>query len=168
MGSNGNGWATIATEGSGLNLPGIRSTSDIQGVNGFFSTAIRSYGGGLLRVENTNSSAPFGSTGIGVEIFRDSSNGYIHAYDRSNSAWVPIVLQSETRISPAGTLSTTIDGNGVNLASGRVFKVNGTQVVGARQAAIGAPTGGTTIDAEARTAIGSILTVLRTHGLIAT
>ena len=47
------------------------------------------------------------------------------------------------------------------------YKVNGTQVVGARQAAIAAPSGGTTIDSQARTAINSILTALRAHGLIA-
>ena len=44
----------------------------------------------------------------------------------------------------------------------------GQQVVGARAAAIAAPAGGTTIDAESRTAIGQILTALRQHGLIET
>jgi HK97 family phage major capsid protein len=46
--------------------------------------------------------------------------------------------------------------------------VGGQQVVGARGAAIPAPTGGSTIDAEARSAIGNILAALRNHGLIAT
>jgi hypothetical protein len=45
--------------------------------------------------------------------------------------------------------------------------VGGNQVVGARQAAIGAPSGGTVTDSEARTAIGAILAALRSHGLIA-
>lgn len=48
------------------------------------------------------------------------------------------------------------------------LRVAGTKVVGSQQAAIAAPTGGATTDAEARTAIGSILTALRSHGLIAT
>jgi hypothetical protein len=41
------------------------------------------------------------------------------------------------------------------------------QVVGNRQAAIGSPAGGSTVDAEARTALGEILAALRAHGLIA-
>ena len=54
----------------------------------------------------------------------------------------------------------------INLAG--VMKVANIQVVGSQQAAIANPAGGLTIDAEARTAIGSILTALKTHGLIAT
>lgn len=46
--------------------------------------------------------------------------------------------------------------------------VGGNQVVGARLAAISDPSGGTIIDAEARSAIGAILAGLRQHGLIAT
>lgn len=46
--------------------------------------------------------------------------------------------------------------------------VNGVQLVGARQPAIAAPSGGTTIDAESRIALASILAALRTHGLIST
>jgi len=46
--------------------------------------------------------------------------------------------------------------------------VGGNAVVGARQSAITNPTGGSTQDAEARTAIGNILSALRSHGLIAT
>lgn len=47
------------------------------------------------------------------------------------------------------------------------YRVDGTKVVGAQGGAITDPTGGATIDAEARTAIGSILSALRAHGLIA-
>ena len=46
--------------------------------------------------------------------------------------------------------------------------VGGQQVVGARAAAIPAPTGGATVDAEARSALAAILAALRGHGLIAT
>ncbi len=45
--------------------------------------------------------------------------------------------------------------------------VAGDQVVGARQAAIADPAGGTTVDSEARQAITAILAALRAHGLIA-
>lgn len=44
--------------------------------------------------------------------------------------------------------------------------VNGTKVVGNRAGAISNPSGGATVDTEARAAIGSILTALRNHGLI--
>jgi hypothetical protein len=45
--------------------------------------------------------------------------------------------------------------------------VGGLQVVGARRPAIAAPAGGTTVDSEARAALGAVLAALRTHGLIA-
>lgn len=47
------------------------------------------------------------------------------------------------------------------------FRVNGQTVVRQRQAAIADPTGGTTSDVECRAAVISILSALRTHGLIA-
>jgi Protein of unknown function (DUF2793) len=47
------------------------------------------------------------------------------------------------------------------------IRVENVQLLTARQAAIASPSGGATIDSEARIALGSILTALRTHGLIA-
>lgn len=44
--------------------------------------------------------------------------------------------------------------------------IAGQQVVGSRQPTISSPSGGTTIDAESREAIASIVVALRTHGLI--
>ncbi len=44
--------------------------------------------------------------------------------------------------------------------------VAGQKVVGSRQAAIPSPSGGTTIDGEARAAVASVIVALRTHGLI--
>ncbi|MEZ0497163.1 DUF2793 domain-containing protein [Sphingomonas sp. IW22] len=46
--------------------------------------------------------------------------------------------------------------------------IGGQQVVGARQDAIPAPTGGANPDAEARVAIDRILDALKAHGLVAT
>ena len=45
--------------------------------------------------------------------------------------------------------------------------VGGVQVVGAQQSAVAAPTGGSTVDAEARTAVAAILAMLKSHGLMA-
>ncbi len=52
--------------------------------------------------------------------------------------------------------------------SGTRLVLAGTAVVGAQQAAIANPVGGSVPDAEARTAIVAILAALRSHGLIAT
>jgi hypothetical protein len=51
---------------------------------------------------------------------------------------------------------------------GSQVDVDGVKVVGARQAAIAVPSGGSTADLESRAAIDAILAALRTHGLIAT
>jgi hypothetical protein len=44
--------------------------------------------------------------------------------------------------------------------------VGGQQVVGERQPAVPSPSGGTTIDAEARSALNAVIVALRSHGLI--
>jgi hypothetical protein len=44
--------------------------------------------------------------------------------------------------------------------------IDGVQVVGARQPEIASPSGGTTIDAEARATIDNLIVTLKTHGLI--
>ena len=48
------------------------------------------------------------------------------------------------------------------------IEIGGVQVVGAQAAAIASPSGGSTVDSEARTAIGLMLAAMRQHGLIAT
>ena len=50
---------------------------------------------------------------------------------------------------------------------GSQLSVGGNKVVGAQQAAIGDPTGGSVVDPQSRSAVVAILAVLRTHGLIA-
>lgn len=50
--------------------------------------------------------------------------------------------------------------------SGSQVTVDGLKVVGTRGVAIAAPTGGTTVDTQARATIGLILDALRQHGLI--
>lgn len=44
--------------------------------------------------------------------------------------------------------------------------IDGEQVVGPRQPSVASPSGGTIIDAEARTALDAVIVALRTHGLI--
>ena len=66
----------------------------------------------------------------------------------------------ETVLRRAGAWETGI-------ARVREVRVNGQTVVRDRQAAIADPTGGTTVDVEARSAVAGVLTALRAHGLIA-
>lgn len=47
------------------------------------------------------------------------------------------------------------------------YRVDGVKVVGSQGSAITDPTGGTVIDAQARTTLGLILAAMRAHGLIA-
>jgi hypothetical protein len=60
--------------------------------------------------------------------------------------------------------------NGTNWIVGAVAAngvyVEGVQVLGRRQIAIPDPTGGTVVDASARTAISAILAALRQHGIV--
>lgn len=49
---------------------------------------------------------------------------------------------------------------------GSSLSIDGQQVVGSRAAGIPTPSGGTTIDSEARSAIAAILAALGQHGLI--
>ena len=46
------------------------------------------------------------------------------------------------------------------------INVGGVQVVGSRLPAVPSPSGGTTIDAEARATLQSVIVTLKTHGLI--
>lgn len=55
----------------------------------------------------------------------------------------------------------------VGVIRGTRVDIGGAMVIGPRRGAIGDPSGGTTVDAEARGAIGAILAALRGHGLIA-
>ena len=50
----------------------------------------------------------------------------------------------------------------------REIRVDGVRVTGPRRAAISTPSGGATVDAEARSAVAAILAALRAHGLIST
>lgn len=50
--------------------------------------------------------------------------------------------------------------------TGASLSIGGRQVVGAQQPSVPGPTGGTTVDAEARAAIAAVIARLRAHGLI--
>jgi hypothetical protein len=67
-------------------------------------------------------------------------------------------------------LETRYDGSAwvVGVVAASAVEIGGNPIIGARQAAIADATGGTTVDAEARTALNALLAACRTHGLIET
>jgi hypothetical protein len=111
----------------------------------------------------------------GILDFRISDGGATIWYQAGTAAGFWYVINNGgvwSLLNSAATVVMSVSGGTVESVG--AFKAPvyqdgaGTQVVTTRQAAITNPTGGATIDAEARTAIGSILTAMRTHGLIAT
>ena len=95
-----------------------------------------------------------------------ANSGYSHIFDfyigRADANGRPIrFLRDDT-----GAVLGYFDGQG-NLSVASKLMVAGTQVVGARGAAVTDPTGGATVDAEARTAIVALIDRLQAHGLIA-
>jgi hypothetical protein len=114
------------------------------------------------------------ASGYGIRFSTSTNDGYFD--NHSGSAYGSDLHYRTGRLhifysgTGAGTAVSEIcrvSSAGINLASGKVLHVAGSQVVGARQAAIAAPDGGTNQDSEARVTIGAILSALRTHGLIA-
>ena len=71
----------------------------------------------------------------------------------------------EVRGGIQSTSSTNIHLGGGVITVATEYRVGGTKVVGSRQSAITAPSGGATIDVEARTAINAIRSALTVHGL---
>lgn len=131
-------------------------------------------------------SAQFGpSTGAAMAnlLFFDTTDTTSQLYFRSWSGGVPqtdgyiistrnsnLALQHTHQIDLQIDDETIawVDDDALWIDTGRVLKINATQVLTEQQPAIAAPAGGGTVDAEARTTIGNILVALRTHGLIAT
>jgi hypothetical protein len=69
-------------------------------------------------------------------------------------------------VSSTGTVAAYRAGAWEGRIRGTELILDGQKVVGGRGSPIASPSGGTVVDAEARSAIGAILSALRTHGLI--
>lgn len=93
--------------------------------------------------------------------------GSVHA---SGAATTFIEIDADDKVAitgPAVNITVT-DKVGITgpVDSDTEYRVGGTKVVGAQAGAITGPTGGTTVDTQARTAISAILSALQGHGLI--
>lgn len=107
-----------------------------------------------------------------VNFNTDSATNYINyigtngLYIRNNTTNV-LTLNNSSNVGIGGVSSTEKLEVVGNMSISGVYKVNGTQVVGNQGAAVVDATGGSTIDAEARTAINAVISRLEAHGLIA-
>ena len=114
-----------------------------------------------VKLSNTHRVRFNGTASTHAEIYADSSNfwrfklGAGAAVFRDSSDLVSLVSISGS--SQAVLNVETSDGE---------LRVANTRVVTKRQAAVTAPTGGATVDSEARTAINAIISRLQAHGLI--
>ncbi len=131
----------------------------------------------LLNPYGQNSCPPIGSFAVIFVIFGNAENKYAIPFNQVdapilgigesilyNHFGTKILLTKEGNVEiTSPKISTT-----GNINTEGVYKVDDTQVLTNQQAAIPNPTGGATVDSQARTAIISILTALRTHGIIAT
>jgi hypothetical protein len=104
------------------------------------------------------------TTGQGVEVYHNglteaSGIGTILCYDRAGAVYQELDINALTiKLQVSGTTIATIDSASVNLASGKVYKINSTQVVGPRSTGWTADTGTAEKGAHATYTAGSTLT----------
>lgn len=95
--------------------------------------------------------------------------GCVAAWTSGGWRFIAAIEGMSLGVRTSGSRITFHDGvweNGIVRAS--AVLVNDQQIVGSRAPAIASPSGGMTVDNEARSTIDSILAALRQHGLIAT
>lgn len=130
--------STSAHIGDGANSPDLSSTLHVDRA---------ASGAAVITLQNATYQMAFGCSGA---VFFGSRS----AHD--------VYLQR------GGSNTVRLSATEVDLLGGVYLYVGGTKVVGAQGSAVANASGGATVDAEARTAINTLLARLRTHGLIAT
>lgn len=93
----------------------------------------------------------------------DSPVAFIHQ-DNAGDDQVALQVQQDAAVDIIKLFAGATEELAVTNAG--AIKIQGTQVVTTRQAAVTAPTGGAVIDPEARTAINDLIARLQAHGLI--
>jgi len=93
-------------------------------------------------------------------------NGCAHLWTNSSDATDGSATSGAIRTAGGISAAKNIH-SGAFMGSLSGFKVNGVQVLAARQAAVTTPSGGTTVDTQARTAVNTLIARLQSHGLIA-
>ena len=130
----------------------VTATSFIDARNGTYSQSAIRVGRGIAQ-----------SIQFGVSAFGTDGYIYIDTNDNMNiqtgSGGILAFKKAD------GTTEATFAASGIWDVVGH-YRVDGTQVVSNRGAAVADASGGGTVDAEARTAINTLLARLRIHGLI--
>ncbi|HZF42140.1 MAG TPA: DUF2793 domain-containing protein [Sphingomonadaceae bacterium] len=106
---------------------------------------------------------------LGAEPVREWAGRAHHLASWTDGGWRfhPPAAGMGVTLRPSGVPVSWYDGAWrVGEARCERLVVAGKQVVGARGPAVSAPTGGTTVDGEARAVLESLLGALREHGLI--
>lgn len=99
-------------------------------------------GTGRLVFQNDDGPTADGVSGKGLHVFRDANRQYVIAYNVSTPGYAQLRISgSDVQIAPNDTVVATVDSTSLNLASGIVHKINGTQVLGARRTGWTAATG---------------------------
>jgi len=94
--------------------------------------------------------------------------GHVAAFSESGWRFIPPVAGLKMFVNSSGGFAVyTGAGWEMAIVRGSSIVIDGVQVVGSRQGAIAAPSGGSIVDSEARLAVEEILAALRSHGLIA-
>lgn len=126
-------------------------------------------------VEEPPRTAPPSSPAIGACYIVDASPtgawagkaNYVAAYTSGGWRFVAPIEGLSAYVRSSGVWATYRSGAWEQgMVRGTSILVAGQQVVGSRGAAIASPSGGTTVDSAARSAIDQILAALRQHGLI--
>ena len=92
---------------------------------------------------------------------------YLAAYTSGGWRFIPPASGLALFVKATSTIATfSSSGWEMGILRGSKLVIDGDQVVGSRGTAIADPSGGSSVDAEARTAVGAILATLRQHGLI--
>jgi hypothetical protein len=164
---NGSGWNGVDFSASGLTIGTLLGMGGATFLNGDVrSRGLSTSGSGTARFCGGGSNYPVGTTGVtGLTLYRDAGYdaGVVMAEDGSAYKALQLVGAS-VDLRPNNVSSATIDASGLNLASGKVLKVGGTTVVGARQT--GTPADATDL-ASAIALVNALKAKLVAHGLIA-
>jgi hypothetical protein len=92
---------------------------------------------------------------------------HLAAYTSAGWRFIPPTSGMALFVKSTSTVATfSSAGWEIGMLRGSKLLIDGEQVVGSRGAAIADPSGGSSVDVEGRAAIGSILAILRQHGLI--
>jgi hypothetical protein len=98
-----------------------------------------------------------------------SSPQHLVAFTSGGWRFVPPFEGAMAYVRPTGAFAVYRAGAWeLGILRGTNVVIGGQQVVGGRAAAIASVSGGTTVDTQARSAIGQILGAMRQHGLIET